>query len=625
MITSPVGYSNGETNATFPAMASPVAAVATPHPLHELMQRRQWFSWKYEPDPDPTRKPRKRPYTPGMRRKAKPNDPRTCGTYAAAIADVRAGRADGVGYLFTAADDWFGIDLDDCIDLETGEIAPWALHIVETFGTYTERTPSGAGLHLIGIGTKPDTGCTAPAPNGETGKIECYDQGRYFTVTGQTLAGYDRVTDCRDTLAAWHRATWPPVVTTRRDTTPTVHRDTAAIVDKAMNASNGPKFRKLYIDGDTSAYGGDDNRADAALLGILVLYTRDPDQLLEIWQASALQREKLQRADYVERTINFVLKNANGTTWRPDYQSRPAASTPQPDPPLQDAGCPYDTMTREELIAQLQQRDATLQAVRIILETPNMQLGPRVTAIGTALAIADEIEHGRRPKANGWAISAPRVAKLTGQSEDSVFRHMRDMEKKGALPRKVVEETIEREWINPTTGEITPPGTKLLRGYIRTDGPRNLAEHVASYVRVESDAKHGGDRPTCPKHPDAGTVTSTRITCRECGDLLHESVTYQDPAPHTDAVAPVATDPPLQDAGCPPGADTTGQTQGGGLPVAPPPHDALTPTVSDIPGKLQGAPLAGWNGDANQATRDPDWEDARRAVYGALYRGEAGP
>ena len=82
---------------------------------------------------------------------ASTDDPSTWGTYEAAVARVRNGQADGIGYCLQGADIG-AADLDDCHDWDTKAIVPWAQAIIDRApkGTYCEITVSGSGLRLIG-------------------------------------------------------------------------------------------------------------------------------------------------------------------------------------------------------------------------------------------------------------------------------------------------------------------------------------------------------------------------------------------------------------------------------------------------------------------------------------------
>ena len=145
----------------------------------ELRQLLQWVTWRYE-QRDPARKPTKIPKNPRTGANASTTDPATWSTCAEAVTACSRFGHDGVGFVFAAGDPYFGVDLDRCRDAETGHIAPWAQTIVRRLDTYTEVTPSGTGLHIIGKGT-------LPPGQRRTGSIEMYDQKRFFTVTGQAL------------------------------------------------------------------------------------------------------------------------------------------------------------------------------------------------------------------------------------------------------------------------------------------------------------------------------------------------------------------------------------------------------------------------------------------------------
>src|SRR5215207_8767489 len=64
------------------------------------------------------------------------------------------------------------------------------------------------------------------------------------------------------------------------------------IIELCRRADNAAKFARLFDSGDTGEYAGDDSAADFALLGILKLYTQDPEQLDRIMRRSTLKRDK---------------------------------------------------------------------------------------------------------------------------------------------------------------------------------------------------------------------------------------------------------------------------------------------------------------------------------------------
>lgn len=76
---------------------------------------------------------------------------------------------------------------------------------------------------------------------------------------------------------------------------------------------NGEKFRKLYDEGDFSDYGSQ-SEADAALCAIIAFRTGpDPDAIDAVFRDSALYRDKWERDDYREATINIGIEACHGT------------------------------------------------------------------------------------------------------------------------------------------------------------------------------------------------------------------------------------------------------------------------------------------------------------------------
>ncbi len=242
-----------------------------------------------------------------------------------------AGRYDGIGVVLTGEEGVCGVDLDRCLDPDTGALAPWAAAIVSRLNSYTEVTPSGGGLRIWIKGQLP--------PGGRRkGQIELYDRDRYFTVTGQHWGGTPAGLERRPSeLAALHAEMFPPEPERpagKRVAAP-VSLDDRELLDRARRAANGAKFIALYDRGDASAYNGDDSAADLALCNELAFWTgNDAGRMDRLFRDSALVREKWDRADYRERTITAAIQATTET-----YDARRSEVT-EKSPPLTDADAP---------------------------------------------------------------------------------------------------------------------------------------------------------------------------------------------------------------------------------------------------------------------------------------------
>jgi putative DNA primase/helicase len=138
----------------------------------ELRVRPQWVVWKAVGD-----KPDKVPYSARTGRKASSTDLLTWGTFEEALQAYENGEYAGLGFVFSSADPYTGIDVDNCVGGD-GEIALWALEIVRYFNSYTELSATGTGLHIIVRGD---------VPNRRKDEVEVYSSKRYFTVTGHVV------------------------------------------------------------------------------------------------------------------------------------------------------------------------------------------------------------------------------------------------------------------------------------------------------------------------------------------------------------------------------------------------------------------------------------------------------
>jgi len=308
----------------------------------ELIERPQWVAWKPERvATGKITKITKIPVRPADGHEASSTDPATWGTYAQAQQRAATIRDGGIGYVFSADDDYTGIDLDGCRDPQTGEIAMWAQEIVNQVDTYFEISPSGEGVHGIAKADKPGNRCKVTKPH----VIEVYDRDRYFTMTGDHLDGTPETIESRqDEVEALYRRLFPEVAP-KRPAAPrgTISLDDSELIEKAMAARNGPTFAALW-GGDTSAHNGDDSAADLALCSHLMFWTgNDKARTDNLFRQSGLYRTKWERPDYREATLEKAM--AAEVYTEPRKPAEPAAAKgtaqePMPIRPVAETGAP---------------------------------------------------------------------------------------------------------------------------------------------------------------------------------------------------------------------------------------------------------------------------------------------
>ncbi len=266
----------------------------------ELRERDQWVCWKLEHNAQG--KLTKVPYHAGTGARASTTDPTTWTSFDRAVA--ASSRYSGIGYVLTVDDQFIGIDLDHCHDPLTGAWEPWATHVIDACGSYTERSPSRTGAHVFIRGTLPPNARHVYGNLSSTadvaGKLEVYAWGRYFTVTGVHVEGTPReicrssrpLADILDAIAPAALATGAKGAGARAaSVAPRMEDD--AVLSLARQATNGQKFISLW-NGDAHTYhGGDESAADLALCSLLAFYTGgDVAQVDRLFRRSALYREK---------------------------------------------------------------------------------------------------------------------------------------------------------------------------------------------------------------------------------------------------------------------------------------------------------------------------------------------
>jgi putative DNA primase/helicase len=216
----------------------------------ELRERRQWVAWLLRVRAD---KLTKEPWRPTPRRTflASSTDPSTWGTFEGAITALSW--ADGIGFVFAPDDPYTGVDFDECRDRLTGALDPLIASYIARLASYTEASPSGAGVHVIVRAEIPDD-----LDGRRRGDVKMYCRGRYFTISGDHIAGSPTTVEDRqaELEAVYHDVFPAPEPTTFTTAAPrNITGDDRELIDQAMRAANGWKFELLWNgrwDGSTS-------------------------------------------------------------------------------------------------------------------------------------------------------------------------------------------------------------------------------------------------------------------------------------------------------------------------------------------------------------------------------------
>jgi hypothetical protein len=174
----------------------------------KLRERDQWLCWSFKKvrNKSGNEKWSKIPVYALSGGPASTTDPATWTSFATALAYYHDHRdsVDGIGFVLSEDDPFCGIDLDDCRNLSTKEVDPWAREVVADLDTYTEISPTRTGLKLI-------TKAKLPGKGNRKDQIELYDHARFFCITGRRLKGTPATVNKRQkALDRLHASLFPP-------------------------------------------------------------------------------------------------------------------------------------------------------------------------------------------------------------------------------------------------------------------------------------------------------------------------------------------------------------------------------------------------------------------------------
>lgn len=323
-----------------------------PAALSALAARRQFIVYVAVPSRARAGKTDKFPMDYRTGQVANAHDPEIWLDFETAAAFAQAlGGTHGVGFVLTATDDFWFIDVDAC--LVAGAWSSIAQELMTRFaGAAWEISLSGTGLHGLGRGLAP-----SPRKVKYGTAFDLYTEGRFVALTGTSVIG-DAATDH---TAALHKlvadylqpdtATTPIEWTIEPDPRWCGPADDAQLIERAMRSNTaanafGTKasFAQLWkadpdalgraFPPDQGGPGYDESKADAALAQHLAFWTgKNCERMQRVMARSSLAREKwTARDDYLPRTIlGAVARQTDVLQDKPAVIPPPAVSAaPEP-------------------------------------------------------------------------------------------------------------------------------------------------------------------------------------------------------------------------------------------------------------------------------------------------------
>ena len=268
----------------------------------EMKARKNWVAvrtWKSaEKD-----KLSKRPIDCNTGNYAESDNPETWTTFDKALEYVREHGGTTVGYALDGKDKVSCVDIDRYFD-ENGELSETAKEALKRSGaTYAERSVSGNGLHIFG---KTDGMDLRTFSKG--GDLEFYQKEQFIAMTGDGAKTKDLVNFDSCGMKPYleskceKRIEWKGVCKGENGLSSMSDKD---VVEKASEAKNGDKFKRLYAGEDLQ---NNHSNSDMSLMNILAYWCNgDKEQMLRVFATSGLFRPN-KSADYYEHTAIKALR-----------------------------------------------------------------------------------------------------------------------------------------------------------------------------------------------------------------------------------------------------------------------------------------------------------------------------
>ena len=263
---------------------------------------------------------------------AKSNDKMTWHSYEDCIAALNRNIGEGLGFFL--GEGYIGIDIDKVSD----DIMAYSLDyrassmtadFLREISTYAELSPSKTGLHFIGKGK-------VPGERKRHKNLEIYDEGRFFTVTGNVIKDKNRsrIKPIEQELLPLYQKYMPTVGNQSEDKEKRNEKEKKSIkenpfVQRYRKSSNdvlellfekgyfsytGEDLRRIYY-GNYESYFNSRSEADFFMLKRLLYYTADINGAVSLMENSGLKREKWYKrrgnTNYIHYIANKAISSIN--------------------------------------------------------------------------------------------------------------------------------------------------------------------------------------------------------------------------------------------------------------------------------------------------------------------------
>jgi len=251
---------------------------------------------------------------------AKSNDPSTWSTLHTVLENCRSEHNELPAIALSKDSQLIFLDLDMVRDPRAGNLLLWASELLQKTNSYTEISRSGTGLHIFLRGVPPiltDEKLRSKVSNVfETDSdFELYFRNKFATITGNILVDKPIREITEAELLDIYRTFFPEKHQRSMEKeawklSPELSDD--EVLRLAKSAKNGEKFSILFEQGQWK--GSDDASAkDQSLANLVSFYTQGADQIKRLMRKSALIREKWEREDYLDRSIEKALQSLTST------------------------------------------------------------------------------------------------------------------------------------------------------------------------------------------------------------------------------------------------------------------------------------------------------------------------